>query len=203
MGQLQIDIGTRIAEKRKEKKLSQSELAFELDKSLRTIQKYENGDIDMPISVLQSISEILEVPMNYLLGYDSSHIKIESLADVFAFLFELDKKKELGFKIRVDKAININERYGYIIFNGNNFDLLYNDCLVKNLKEYNVSRGNVSSYWWGQKQFDYWKDGMLEKLSDHFLTDKEIEDLDNEARKNKFLELQRQELERKKNDDEQ
>lgn len=202
MGQFQIDIGERIAKKRKEKKLSQSELAFELDKSLRTIQKYESGDIDMPISVLKSISEILEVPMNYLLGYDSSHIKIESLADVFAFLIELDKKQELGFTIRVDKAVNINERYGYIIFNGNNFDLYYNDCLVKNLKEYNVSRGNVASYWWGQKQFDYWKDGLLEKLSDHFLTDKEVEDLDNEARKNKFLELQRQKFEGKKGDGE-
>ena len=104
MSNIHALIGERISDQRKRLKISQTELADLLGKSLRTVQKYESGEIDMPISVLEQISQILKTPINYLIGYDSSHIKLETLADVYAYLFELDRKKDLRFEIDFTKG---------------------------------------------------------------------------------------------------
>ena len=47
----QKEIGLRIRSYRKEKGLSQTELAERIGKSLRTIQKYERGEIEMSVAV--------------------------------------------------------------------------------------------------------------------------------------------------------
>ena len=99
MDNLQTLIGERIAKQRKQFRISQTELAEQLGKSLRTVQKYESGEIDMSVSVLEQIADILKMPINYLIGYDSSHIKLETLGDVYAYLFELDQKQDLRGRI--------------------------------------------------------------------------------------------------------
>lgn len=63
-----LQVGKRIAERRKEIGITQTELAVRLGKKLRTIQKYESGEIDLSISTLKRISEILGAPMNRLIG---------------------------------------------------------------------------------------------------------------------------------------
>ena len=50
MDNLQTLIGERIAKQRKQLRISQTELAEQLGKSLRTVQKYESGEIDMSVS---------------------------------------------------------------------------------------------------------------------------------------------------------
>ncbi len=62
-------IGRRIRQFRKEKGLTQTGLAERLGKSLRVVQKYENGDIDFPISVIDDIAEALDVSLADILGY--------------------------------------------------------------------------------------------------------------------------------------
>ena len=84
MDNLQTLIGERIAKQRKQLRISQTELAEQLGKSLRTVQKYESGEIDMSVSLFEQIANILKRPLNYLMGYDSSHIRLETLADVYA-----------------------------------------------------------------------------------------------------------------------
>ena len=71
MDNLQTLIGERIAKQRKQLRISQTELAEQLGKSLRTVQKYESGEIDMSVSVLEQIADILKMPINSLIGYDS------------------------------------------------------------------------------------------------------------------------------------
>ena len=61
-------IGQRIKMLRKKKGLSQTELAQMLGKSLRTVQKYETGEIEVSISVINQIAEILETSSTYLLA---------------------------------------------------------------------------------------------------------------------------------------
>ncbi|AGK99643.1 helix-turn-helix domain-containing protein [Desulfoscipio gibsoniae] len=56
-----MDIGTKIRELRKSKKLTQKELAKKINKSERVIQKYESGEIVPPISVIEEIAKILDV----------------------------------------------------------------------------------------------------------------------------------------------
>ena len=55
------EIGLRIKEARKAVKLSQTELATQLEKTLRTVQKYESGEIEPSIATINSIAKILNV----------------------------------------------------------------------------------------------------------------------------------------------
>ena len=55
-------IGLRIRTARKEKGINQTELANLLGKSLRTIQKYESGEIEVSIAMLNEIAKVLGVP---------------------------------------------------------------------------------------------------------------------------------------------
>ena len=63
------EIGQRIKELRKKKGYSQQELADMLRKSLRTVQKYETGEIEIPISVLDELSSYLNTTPTFILGY--------------------------------------------------------------------------------------------------------------------------------------
>ena len=83
-------IGQRIKQLRKRKGLNQTELAQMLKKSLRTVQKYETGEIEVSIAVVNQIADLLDTTSTYILGYESSTTQIRTLADVMDFLFKLD-----------------------------------------------------------------------------------------------------------------
>ena len=65
-------IGQRIKQLRKRKGLNQTELAQMLKKSLRTVQKYETGEIEVSIAVVNQIADLLDTTSTYILGYESS-----------------------------------------------------------------------------------------------------------------------------------
>ncbi len=62
--------GLRIKALRRESGLSQTELAKQLDKSLRCVQKYEKGETDMSLSVVNDIARALRVSPACILGED-------------------------------------------------------------------------------------------------------------------------------------
>lgn len=55
------EIGRRIKLARKARRISQKELAEMLNRSLRTIQKYESGDIEVSVAALVSVCQALRV----------------------------------------------------------------------------------------------------------------------------------------------
>lgn len=65
---MNTEIGRSIKAHRKRMNMTQSELAKKLNKSLRTIQKYESGEIKPPLEVLDELSAILEVSLYELIG---------------------------------------------------------------------------------------------------------------------------------------
>ena len=69
-------IGQRIKQLRKRKGLNQTELAQMLKKSLRTVQKYETGEIEVSIAVVNQIADLLDTTSTYILGYESSTTQI-------------------------------------------------------------------------------------------------------------------------------
>ncbi|MCD8181215.1 MAG: helix-turn-helix domain-containing protein, partial [Firmicutes bacterium] len=69
MNNQELTIGQRVRKARKEKGYSQTELANVLGKSLRTIQKYENGEIEISISMINALANALDTTSTYLLGY--------------------------------------------------------------------------------------------------------------------------------------
>jgi len=64
------EIGLRIRTARKAKRLNQTEFAELLNKSLRTVQKYESGEIEVSVAVVKEIAKVLECSPSYLLGWD-------------------------------------------------------------------------------------------------------------------------------------
>lgn len=180
-GNIQEQIGKRIAECRKKKGLKQVELADMLKKSSRTIQAYESGETDLPISTLAEISRILEVSMNYLIGYEPS-AKLESLSDVLAFLFELDKKNELDFEINVSKPAegsgDLGEWSVSITFDGHNSNAECNSSLCLALEKLKDKRQALEEYWIDYETLEAWEKSTLEYNQNAFLSDKQHEVLD-------------------------
>ena len=64
----------------KTQRLNQTELAQMLKKSLRTVQKYETGEIEVSIAVVNQIADLLDTTSTYILGYESSTTQIRTLA---------------------------------------------------------------------------------------------------------------------------
>ena len=113
------NIGSRIKEARKAAKLSQSELAAKLDKTLRTIQKYESGEIRPSVGMINSIADILHVSPVDLIGYQKQELRLDTLADVLYVLNELNRKSSLHFSIDVKRPPDYNEWTCSLRFNGN------------------------------------------------------------------------------------
>ena len=81
------NIGLNIKKYRKEKGLTQTELADKLGKTLRTVQKYESGEILPSINNVYEIAEALEVFSNDI---------IEGVAKGFNFFdVDIEDKKEM------------------------------------------------------------------------------------------------------------
>lgn len=64
----QKKIGRFISEKRKEKKLTQEQLAEKLGVSINAVSKWERGLCLMDMSLLKPLSEILDVNINEILS---------------------------------------------------------------------------------------------------------------------------------------
>lgn len=199
-GNIQEQIGQRIAECRKKKGLKQAELADILKKSSRTVQAYESGETDLSISTLAAISHILGVSMNYLIGYEPS-AKLESLSDVLAFLFELDKKNELNFTIDVSKPAegsgDLGEWAVSIKFDGHNSNAEYNSSLCLALEKLKDKRQALEEYWIDYETIEAWEKSTLEYNQNAFLSDKQQEVLDSTElikRRNELFNKKMQEM---------
>lgn len=59
-------IGSKIKKLRKEKKMTQSQLAEKIGKTESSIRKYEKGLIEIPLSVLEDIAKVLDTTVYYL-----------------------------------------------------------------------------------------------------------------------------------------
>lgn len=73
---------TRLKELRKEKKLTQKELAEETDIPYRTLQRWENGETDIKSDKAEKLADYFNVSVPYLLGYDNDfekQIRIDTL----------------------------------------------------------------------------------------------------------------------------
>jgi transcriptional regulator with XRE-family HTH domain len=72
------EIGANIKQYRKSKKMTQQELGNKIDKTESTIRKYENGSIEVPLSVLAQIAESIDTNIDTLLGSMGSSKNFQS-----------------------------------------------------------------------------------------------------------------------------
>ena len=71
------NIGENIKRARKEQGLTQRELGEKIGKKYSTVQKYENGIIEPPISVIRDIAAALEVDPYSIASFDAATKMLE------------------------------------------------------------------------------------------------------------------------------
>ena len=183
-------IGQRIKMLRKKKGLSQTELAQMLGKSLRTVQKYETGEIEVSISVINQIAEILETSSTYLFGYESGTTQIKSLSDVMDFLFKLENVAGIDFHIDVKKPPRSKEWSCSISFDGK-IAAEFNADMCLFLEQWQQERENVQSFASTLEAYKKWKDTTLAYYAANTVETVEPQELDPDERirkRNEFLE---------------
>lgn len=65
-----LTLGDKIKEKRIAAGFSVDELAKRIGKNRATVYRYENGEVDIPVSVVGEIALVLDVSPAYLMGWE-------------------------------------------------------------------------------------------------------------------------------------
>ena len=174
-------IGQRIKQLRKRKGLNQTELAQMLKKSLRTVQKYETGEIEVSIAVVNQIADLLDSTPTYILGYESSTTQIRTLSDVMDFLFKLETVEGIDFKIDVQKPPRRKQWECSISFDGKSMAEFNADmCLF--LEQWEDERSELRAYNSTQAAYKRWKEQTLAYYAANAVTCTEPEELDRDER---------------------
>lgn len=87
------DFGSRLKAIRKQRGLTQKELARRINKSVSAISSYESNVQMPPGDVLESLAYILNISLDYLIGFDQSEIYstknlTESQKEIIRLLFK-------------------------------------------------------------------------------------------------------------------
>lgn len=105
-----VEIGKNIRIQRKNKNLTQQELAERIGRTESSIRKYEKGLVQIPINVLEQIASVLEVSPYELMGFDYFDLKDngELLRNVLDELNQLEPQK---FKLNSLSELKSLEKY--------------------------------------------------------------------------------------------
>ena len=184
-------IGQRIKTLRKRKGLNQTQLANLLGKSLRTVQKYETGEIEVSIDVVNELAKILDTTPTFILGYETNTAPIRSLADIMSFLFELNKVSSLKFDVDVKKPPRSNEWTCSIRFNGKEMGADHNADMCLFLEQWEEMREDMRSYNCSPAALHSWQEQTLAYYAGASVECVEPEELDEDerlARRRAYLE---------------
>lgn len=154
-------IGNRIKALRKKRGYNQTELADIIGKSLRTVQKYETGEIEVSVSVINQLAEVLGTSPTYILGYDTEMAPIRSMADVVNYLFHIEQVNGMDFSIDVKRPPHSREWSCSMTFNGKAKDAPLNADMCLFLEEWESQREQLRSYGLSQTGYRKWKDKTI------------------------------------------
>lgn len=179
-------IGLRIRAARKKKRMNQTELANFLGKSLRTIQKYESGEIEVSIAMINEIAKVLECESSYLMGYDSQAKPLSDFADILNFFCQLDKIKDINFEVEAKRPPHFDGWECTVKFNGKDKSVALNQDICLFLEEFSRIRDEYQTYQTDYESFKKWQDQTLAYHSGMKLEEKIIEELPEEERIRRF-----------------
>ena len=102
-------IGEKIKSIRKEKKITQTELANLINKTPRNIQKYEYGLTSIPFEVLEKISKVLGKPLNFFLPEEYENLPKKELKEIF-IVDSMQKRYEIFKFLERNYSLKENEK---------------------------------------------------------------------------------------------
>ncbi len=173
-----LTIGERIRTLRKKHGYSQTELANLLGKSLRTVQKYESGDIEVSISVINQLAKLLDTTSTYLIGQKPGDYRFQCLADVMDCLFQIEKISGLHFRVDVKKPPRDEGWQCSIVFDGKDRNAALNADMCLFLEDWEDSREEFAHYGSTKAAYKRWKDQTLAYYAPQGVEMVEPEDLD-------------------------
>ena len=181
-------IGKRIKILRKKKGYTQQELADILGKSLRTVQKYETGEIEVSISVVNQLANELDTTPTFILGYDTEIEPLRSLADVMNYLFHIEHISGLQFSIEVKRPPKHKEWTCSLTFNGKNANAGLNADMCLFLEDWENQRDSVRTYETTQHAYRNWKEKTLAYYTPTLVESVEPQEIDEDERIKKRIE---------------
>ncbi len=134
-----VDLAKLLKEYRKKNKLTQLEVAEKLGKTQATIQRYENGKIEIPLSILNKYECLFGLRL--VEGDKESNIKlmIEKIDNL-----HLNNKWFLTYKKEIELLIGLLRFFNYKIYTSNPFfigvQMNYSTKLITNQDFANISK---------------------------------------------------------------
>ena len=116
--------------------------------------------------MINAIAKILNISPADLIGYQKPEIQLDSLSDVIAVLYQLNKKAGIRFEIDVQRPPHSEEWSCSLKFKGNDHSAEMNDSLCLILEEFRDEREKLETYWTDQESFDRWiekRTGLLRR----------------------------------------
>lgn len=175
-------IGERIKALRKKRGYNQKELANLLGKSLRTVQKYESGEIEVSIAMVNELAKILDTTSTYLLGHQTGDFKFDCLSDVMECLFQLEKISDLHFSIETKRPPHHDGWQCSITFDGKDKSADQNADICLFLEEWENNRESFQDYMISKEAYENWKDKTLAYYASQGVEVTEPEELDETER---------------------
>lgn len=175
-------IGERIKVLRKKRGYNQKELANLLGKSLRTVQKYESGEIEVSIAMVNELAKILDTTSTYLLGHQTGDFKFDCLSDVMECLFQLEKISDLHFSIETKRPPHHDGWQCSITFDGKDKSADQNADICLFLEEWENNRESFQDYMISKEAYENWKDKTLAYYASQGVEVTEPEELDETER---------------------
>ena len=176
------EIGNAIKKRRRQLKITQKEFAQRLDKSERTIQKYESGEITMKIDLIKQVADELDIPWQELLEAKtdtigivteedfSSSYRFHNLSDVISALFSMTELKDISFQLACAKPPESPEWTSSLMVDGKGSGA-YNADFCLFMENWMNKLAALQSGTISRESYDTWKREMLDYYSDSFFSD--------------------------------
>lgn len=176
------EIGNAIKKRRRQLKITQKEFAQRLNKSERTIQKYESGEITMKIDLIKQVADELDIPWQELLEAKtdkigivteedfSSSYRFHNLSDVISALFSMTELKDISFQLACAKPPESPEWTSSLLVDGKGSGA-YNADFCLFMENWMNKLASLQSGTISRESYDTWKREMLDYYSDSFFSD--------------------------------
>ena len=175
------EIGNAIKKRRRQLKITQKEFAQRLNKSERTIQKYESGEIAMKIDLIKQVADELDIPWQELLEAKTDKIGIvteepvpsyrfHNLSDVISALFTMTELKDISFQLSCTKPPENPEWTSALMVDGKG-DGTYNADFCLFMENWMNKLTALQSGKLSKESYDTWKREMLDYYSDSYFSD--------------------------------
>lgn len=148
-------IGIKLKQTRIERGIAQNEFADMIDKSVRTLQKYETGEINMTLETMHDIASKLGLTLEELISEQQPGVEIQTYADLISSFIALDDADGIGIEIeevttkdnRKVLAVYCDAAKDEFLNNGKICDFLKEFAFYKNGKENGLLPEEIYNAW--------------------------------------------------------